>query len=616
MKPKRNDPCGCGSGKKFKHCCQGKTDFLPPSPAVLSAAELDQLGILLSTGRYAELENKARALIEHYSDSGFAWKLLGESLYLQGKDALHALQKATELLPNDADAFNNLGIVLTDLGRLNEAVSSCRRALKIKPDDARAYNNLGNALKGLGQLADAVKSFRRAVEIKPDYAKAHNNLGSAMQDVGQIDDAMTSYRTALKLQPDYINAKSNLLFALNYTASHPLAYCMAEARQYGQMVAEKVSRRFSAWRCATTPERLRVGLVSGDLRNHPVGYFLESLLERLDYSRIELIAYSTNPLVDELTTRIKPHFAAWKPLFGLSDEAAARLIHGDGVHILLDLSGHTQHNRLPMFAWKPSPVQASWLGYYATTGVVEMDYLLADPYVVPIGEDGNFTETIWRLPESYLCFTAPTYDLEVCPLPALSMGHVTFGSFNNLVKMNDAVVDLWARVLHAVPGSMLFLKTKQLNDRSICHITRQRFVNRGISSDRLLLDGSSPRADLLAAYRKVDIALDPFPYPGGTTSVESLWMGVPVITRRGERFLSHVGETIAHNAGLTDWVAADDDGYVAKAVEHTANLEHLAALRAGLRRKVLASPVFEASSFARNFEAALWGMWQTLADKK
>ncbi|MGA9665069.1 MAG: glycosyltransferase, partial [Gallionella sp.] len=334
------------------------------------------------------------------------------------------------------------------------------------------------------------------------------------------------------------------------------------------------------------------------------------------HTRIELIAYPTNPVTDELTSRIKPCFAAWKPLFGLSDEAAARMIHADGVHVLIDLSGHTKHNRLPVFAWKPAPVQASWLGYFATTGVAEMDYLLADAYVAPDGEEGHFTEAIWRLPQSYLCFTAPKFDLDVSPLPALTTGCVTFGCFNNLVKMNDAVVALWARVLQAVPGSRLLLKTKQLNDTIVCDLTRQRFAGCGIAPDRLMLEGGSPRSELLAAYRTVDIALDPFPYPGGTTSVEAIWMGVPVITRRGDRFLSHMGETIAHNAGLQDWIAADDDEYVARAVEHTARLDRLATLRAGLRQQVLASPVFDASRFAGNFEAAMRGMWQTWRDSQ
>jgi protein O-GlcNAc transferase len=612
VEPSRNALCSCGSGKKYKNCCLGKTEFRPAYP---STVEVDRLVALSNARQYAELEIQTRSLIRQYPNTGFIWKLLGESLYMQGKDALHALHKATVLLPNDVDTFNNLALVLTDLGRLDEAVSSCRRALEIKPDDARAHNNLGNALLDLGRPFDAVASLSRAIEINPDYFKAHNNLGNALQDMGRYDDAAASYRRALELKPDNVYAFSNLLFCIHYIAHSP-EYHLEEARKFGQVVGKGIASRFSNWQCADRPVRLRVGLVSGDLNNHPVGFFLESLLAQLDHTRVELIAYPTHGVIDELTTRIRPYFAEWKPLPGLSDEAAARLIHGDGVHVLIDLAGHTSRNRLPVFAWKPAPVQASWLGYFATTGLAEMDYLLADKNVVPHAEEGNFTEAIWRLPESYMCFTEPAHTLDVARLPALTTGYVTFGCFNNLVKMNDAVVALWARVLQAVPGSRLFLKTKQLSDSMICEATRQRFARRGISPDRLLLEGGSPRAELLAAYRKVDIALDPFPYPGGTTSVEALWMGVPVITRCGDRFLAHVGETIAHNAGLSDWIAADEDNYVAKAVTFTSDLERLNELRAGLREQVLASPLFDAPRFARNFEAALWGMWQACCDKR
>jgi predicted O-linked N-acetylglucosamine transferase (SPINDLY family) len=262
-----------------------------------------------------------------------------------------------------------------------------------------------------------------------------------------------------------------------------------------------------------------------------------------------------------------------------------------------------------MFAWKPAPVQASWLGYFATTGLAEMDYALADPYVAPAGEENQFTEAVWRLPETYLCFAAPAIDVDVGPLPALSSSGITFGCFNNLAKMNEAVVALWARVLHAVPGSRLFLKTKQLSSDATCEATRKRYQALGIGAERLIFEGASPRHALLAAYRRVDIALDPFPYPGGTTSVEALWMGVPVITRRGDRFLSHVGESIACNAGLAEWVANDDDDYVAVAARHARHLEKLATLRGKLRARVMGSPLFDAPRFARHFEAAMWGMW-------
>jgi predicted O-linked N-acetylglucosamine transferase (SPINDLY family) len=258
----------------------------------------------------------------------------------------------------------------------------------------------------------------------------------------------------------------------------------------------------------------------------------------------------------------------------------------------------------------------SWLGYFATTGVAEIDYLLGDRHVSPTGEESHFTEKLWQLPDRYLCFTEPDVNLDVAPLPALSTGSITFGCFNNLTKMNDAVVAVWASILTAVPGARLFLKTSLMKDSSAREVTLERFSKHGIPAERLILESASPRAELLAAYHRVDIALDPFPYPGGTTSVESLWMGVPVITKRGDRFLSHVGETIAYNAGLSDWVAADDDDYIAKAVAYASDLDRLGTLRAGLRQQVLASPLFDAPRFARHFEEAILEMWKQWLKRK
>ncbi|MGA7750996.1 MAG: tetratricopeptide repeat protein, partial [Gallionella sp.] len=281
------------------------------------------------------------------------------------------MKNAAELLPHDAEAHGNLAAALRALGLLDDAVASGRRALKINPNFAEAHNNLGVALQDLGQLDDAVASYRRAISIKPDFSEAHNNLGSALKELGQLDNGLASYSRALQINPDFAKARSNFLQVLNYSTNYSVSYGLEQAQQYGRMAAKKVTSRFSAWHCAAKPERLRVGMVSGDLNNHPVGYFLESLLAHLDQTRVELIAYPTVHMEDKLSTRIKPCFAAWKPLSGLSDAAAARLIHADGVHVLIDLSGHTAHNRLPVFAWKPAPVQVSWLGYFATTGVAE-----------------------------------------------------------------------------------------------------------------------------------------------------------------------------------------------------------------------------------------------------
>ncbi len=299
----------------------------------------------------------------------------------------------------------------------------------------------------------------------------------------------------------------------------------------------------------------------------------------------------------------------WQPITSLDDEAAARSIQASGVQVLLDLSGHTAGNRLPVFAWRPAPVQAAWLGYFATTGLAEIDHVIADPHVSPPGSSGEFVERTWPLPDIYYCFSVPAVAVEVSPLPARTSGSVTFGCFNTLAKINDAVVGTWARLLRAVPGSRLMLKAAPLGDGTVCAALRARFAASGVAGDRLLLEGASSRAEYLRAYHRVDVALDPFPFPGGTTTFEALWMGVPVLTRTGDRFLSRVGETIMRNAGLHDWLAEDEDDYVARAVRVTSNLDRLARLRGGLRAQVLASPLFDADRFARHFEAAMSGMW-------
>ena len=588
MKPGRNDPCPCGSGKKYKHCCEGKAS---PRPAAASsavsaptAAEFDPLIALYNAGRYAELESRVLVMVEQFPGSAFAWKLLGGALLMQGKEALPAFRKTAELMPDDAEAHYNLGVVLKNLGRLEEAVAC----------------------------------YRRAITIKPDYAEVHHNMGNALKDLAQLNEAEASFRRALKINPNMADSCSSLLLVTNYNASQTPSAYLAAARRYGQIVAAKVGSRFTAWQCAPNPKRLRVGMVSGDFREHSVGHFLEGLLAHLDPAQIELYGYPTQPDEDALTARIKLHFAAWKPLFNLNDQTAAQLIHTDGIHILIDLSGHTSYNRLPMFAWKPAPVQLTWIGLPATTGVTEMDYILGDPVAIPVQDEGHFSEQVWRLPESYLCFTPPDVAVEVGALPALTSGYVTFGSFNNLAKLNDATVAVWARVLQAIPCARLYFKSKHFQNTTVFDATLKRFSLHGIKKNRLTLDGFQAvlRTAHLTAYQRVDIALDPFPYPGVTTSVEALWMGVPVITLRGDRFISHTAESIAHNAGLADWIAADDADYVAKAVFHAAHLQQLAELRVGLRQQIMASPLCDAPRFARNFEQALWGMWQAHQDKQ
>ncbi len=624
--------------RSYRQALQIKPDFWEA---------LYNLGITLKTlGRLADAESSYRKSLEIKPDFADGYYNLANLLKTQGRleEAEKSYRQALQIKPNYAEAHHNLANTLKDLGRLSEAEIYYRWALQIKPDYAEAYYNLGNLLKNDNRLEEAENCFRKTLQINPDhldalyamgnffanqgqftyadtcYRKAlelapncvgaHYNLGNILSALGRFEEAENAYRKALALDPECVEAYDNLLFCLNYIPGRSYRSYTDEARKYGQMVARKVNARFSSWLCPPQPQRLRVGMMSGDFCNHPVGYFLENILAQIDSLRIELIAYSTQDKSDSLTERIKPRFSAFKSITGRRDEEAAQMVHADGIHVLLDLAGHTGHNGLPVFAWKPAPVQVSWLGYMASTGLQEMDYILGDPYNTPYEEAEHFTETIWQLPETRLCFTPPAVTLDIGPLPAKSAGHVTFGCFNNLTKINDRVVSLWSRILQAVPGSRLFLKAKQLSDLCIGEPIRRRFAARGITPDRLILKGASPRAEYLKAYNLVDISLDPFPFPGGTTSVEGLWMGVPLITLRGDRLISHQGEGILHNAGQAEWVAEDEEDYVNKAVKYATDLEYLSSLRTRLRKQVMASPLFDAPRFARNLEAVLWEMWK------
>lgn len=568
--------------------------------------------IFWEQGRFTEAESNYRNALEIKPDFAEVHNNLGNALKKQGRliDAETSYRRALEIKTNYVEAHKNLGSTLKDQGRFTDAETSYRRALEINPDYAEAHNNLGNALKEQGRFADAEASYQRALEIKPHYAVAYNNLANTLKDQGRLTDAETSYRRALEINPDFAAAHSNLLFTLNYDPGHNISYCLEEARRYGQMVSVKVRTRFSSWQCKPRPECLRIGLVSGDFFNHPIGYFLESILAQIDSARIELIAYHTDYKVDELTARIKPYFSAWKSLVGLNDEAAANLIHEDGIHLLLDLSGHTAKNRLPVFAWKPAPVQATWHGYLATTGVAQMDYLLGDPHVTPPENDGHFSETVWRLPKVWCCFSPPDVDIDVVGLPALETGSITFGCFQTMAKVGDKVLAVWSEILNAMPNARLRLQCKQMGDPKVVEQFVRRLQHQGIDPARISLCGGVSRKDYLAAHGQVDLILDTFPDNGCTTTCEALWMGVPTLTLAGNSMISRQGVSLLTAAGLADWVTASEVDYVAKAIAIGSDLPKLATLRANLRQNVLASPLFDASRFARHFEESLWGMWE------
>jgi predicted O-linked N-acetylglucosamine transferase (SPINDLY family) len=624
----------------------------PPANAKLPThAELQAVEAAFRKQDYARLEKLAQSLIEKYPYALEGWKALSLAYYHTQRYelALAPNRKMVELHPEDAQTHANLGLILWRLRQLDAAEAAFLHSLAIDPNVSDTHTNLGNVRKDQDRLTEAMASYRRAIELDPGQAVPYSNLGVLLTTHQQFREAESCFRTALRLDPNNAFALRNLstaltklghlaeaesvirraiaedpdsplaydllLFLLNYTHIDKAREARVLAEQYGQLVARRRSAIYRDWRCEAAPTRLKVGIVSADLHAHPVGYFVESLVSHLSPERIELTAYVHMPeqKCDELTQRIRSRCAAWKSIYRLADKDVAALVHADGIHVLLDLSGHTSDNRLPVFAYKPAPVQASWLGYFATTGVAEMDYLIGDPYLCPAEEEGHFTEKVWRLPETWLSFTPPQMDVPVAELPALKQGHVTFGCFNNLNKMNDAVVALWAELLKRIPDARLCLRA-HIGIVELWRFKKQaRFAAHGIPPERLLLEGHSPRLEYLQAFARVDIALDPFPYPGGATSVDTLWMGVPVLTLRGNRFLAHLGESVANNAGMADWIAADKAEYIDKAVAFAGDLPALAALRGKLRGQLQESPLLDTAAFARGFERSLWQMWEQQA---
>lgn len=579
----------------------------------------NNLGIVLhGTGRLAAAEEAYLRAIESKPDYAEAHNNLANTLKDLGRldEAKIRYLEAIALKPEYSVAHSNLCAVLKGLGDLVGSESSGRTAIRLRPDLAEAHSNLGATLRELGKLKEAEASCRNALALNADDAGAQLNFGIVLQELGKFEDAVTCFQRAIALRPDCFEAHNNLLMLEGSMLFNPSRYARY-SRDFSQMVQQKVAQPYTSWKTDRNTGAIRIGFVSGDLSSHPVGYFLEGLLTGLRGSSFVLIAYPTATRTDQTTDRLRLLFDAWHPVSGLNDEQAAKQIHSDRIDILFDLSGHTADNRLPVFAWKPAPIQVSWLGYYASTGLKEMDYVLGDPVVTPAQEDHRFVEKVWRLPETYLCFAPPSVALPVAALPAISNGFVTFGCFNKLARMTDEVISVRSEILKLVPGSKLFLKDSQLECEWSRSQVLSKFEAHGISSDRLILEGREGRDQYLACYNRVDLALSPFPYGGGTTSVEGIWMGVPPLVKAGNHFLSRLGETIAHNLSMSDWVASDNEDYILKAVSFASRLAGLSQLRQKLRDRLLASPLTDSRRFAAHFLDAVQEMrGSTLSEER
>jgi predicted O-linked N-acetylglucosamine transferase (SPINDLY family) len=607
--------------------------------------EIQRLISLFRDGRMTELEPLAKEFSYQYPWHGLGWMLLG-AIYKAGKrypDALSAQLKAIEVMPPKAELYSNLGAIQFALDNLSDAERSYRICLQLdakninglfnygllllkadRPHEAEAYLrqalNLDSHSAEIAyqtavsvldqkQYSQAVELLQRALNIRPNYPEAHDSLSYAYLNLGQLEKAIQAGYAARKLAPADAEILGNLLFTLNY-ANDRSTESIDLARAYGKLVSDKASaHRFSAWDISIRSEKLRIGLVSGDFKNHPVTYFLLNFLRHTNKTKLEFFAYSSIGFEDDYTQKIKAAVRSWTLLPSGDDLAAARQIHADGIHVLIDLSGHTGHGRLPIFSFKPAPIQASWLGYFSTTGLPEIDYVLVDKISLPEPDATQFTEAIWYLPETRLCFTAPEMAPGVGPSPSLENEYITFGCYQNLSKVNDDVLDSWKIILSALPEAKLRWQCAQFTDAEARKLILARFRQHGMPVARIQLLKGESRQAYLDSYRHVDIVLDTFPFPGGTTTCEALWMGVPTVTLAGHSFLSRQGASILTAAGMSNWVASDISEYQKKAIEFASDPVALSCLRTQLRPKIEKTPLFDGAMFARNFEATMWQIW-------
>lgn len=541
------------------------------------------------------------------------WYTLSNINGILGKieEAGNCCHRVLAMQPEHSEAHLNLGNILFYQEKYDEALLHYKTALRNNPAlAARCNSNLGILCSTMGQLDEAISYFQEALKADPRNPAIHCNLGNLYTKIGRNDDAIPCYREALRLNPKSAAARSSLLFALCYRSDCDMETLFAEHMRWGEIHGRPATDLERHSNPPVLERRLRIGYVSADFRNHPIGIFIEQTLAHHDKSGFEIFCYSNQSVNDDLTVRLRRHADQWREIVGQPDELVAQSIRKDNIDILIDLAGHSSGNRLLTFALKPAPVQATWIGYIATTGLKAIDYILGDQFVTPPGDEHYYVEQVKRLPHSFLCFTPPDYPIEVTSLKAASGNGIKFGCFNNTAKLTTEVIRVWARLLQAIPDSRLLLKSQGFSDVITQNHYRSLFAKQGIQSDRLEFEGGSPRDEYLAAYREVDIGLDPFPFNGGTTTVEALWMGVPVISLRGDRFVGRMGASILNAVGLGEFVADDEDDYIGKAKALAADVPRLAELRNGLRAQLLNSPLCDGPGFTRDLESVYRTMWK------
>lgn len=636
----RNDPCPCGSGKKFKKCCQGRasghstntTNVRPASARLLDAVALHQAGHLDAAAQ------AYRAILASSPGDGDALHYLGVIAFQQHRyaESVDLIGQAIARTPG-APAFHcNLGNAYMRLRRFGDAKHAYRQACGLDPHFGIALVGLANACLSGGDAEEALAAARRGVEAAPQLFAAWVAFGDALHDTGHIDEAAESYRQALALHrdPGALTKLANILtrfgrvaeadeciaealridagfepawwarlMNLNYMSTDQQAICAAHRDWARRFVPHDTAAPTAPAVPRDHSRRLRIAYLSADFRRHALRFFVRPILRHHDRSRFEVHCYSNSAVEDDVTAELEALAEHWVDCHALSDAELADRIRVDGIDLLVDLSGHSQGNRLKALALKPAPVQVTMLGYLNTTGLKAIDYRIGDPFTCPPGVlDEYGTETLVRLPACQWCYE-PDDEPAIAPLPARANGYVTFGCVHNLAKLTPTQLDLYARILAAVPASRLLMVVWGRAPRQDLECF---FAGRGLAGRVELVEPGAYR-DYLSLYDRFDVGLDAFPYSGGTTTLESVWMGVPVVTMKGPTQASNGGVSIMSNLGLPEFVADCPDACIDAARRIAADLDALATLRAGLRSRLRASPIMDGPAYVRALETLYRG---------
>jgi protein O-GlcNAc transferase len=602
----------CGRQDEAIDACRRATEREPNF-----AAAFNNLGLALtSSRRLDEAVDALRRAVALRPDFAEAWYNLANALNKRTDftEAAAAYRRALDLRPDRADTHINLGNTLQALGEFEEAANAYRGALAVRPDDVDALSNLGSALRDLGRVDEAIAAFRSCLAIRPDFHIAHCNLGNALKDAGRVEEAVACYRRAVEFCPSDVISHSNLAYSVHYHPGYDGVAILRENLSWNAAHAESLRDRWREHANDPDPERrLRIGYVGADFRDHCQSLFTIPLLSRHDHEQFEVVCYANVARPDGITRRIRDCVDRWHGIAGRSDAEVADQVRADQIDILVDLTMHMSNGRPLLLARKPAPVQVAYLAYPGTTGLAAIDYRLTDPYLdPPDASDDDYAEKSLRLPETFWCYDPLTDEPSPGSLPAVAAGQVTFGCLNNFCKVNAQTIALWARVLKAVAASRLLLLSARGEHRDV---VVEQFGQARIDPSRIEFVEYQPRQQYLETYRQIDLGLDTIPYNGHTTSLDSLWMGVPVVTRVGRTVVGRAGWSQLSNLGLPELATWSDDDFVMIAERLAGDLPRLAQLRATLRTRMQHSPLMDASRFARHVESAYRLMWREWCER-